>query len=153
MELKDSSLKKDRDAALRAQLTEGLRDPELRREALRYLREREGSFFELRDWACEWSKQGENTKVSVREAQATMDQNESTTIVEMLREQNKLLKEQIEGQKELQTALRSVTDQKPRWKNNGQCFNCKSSSHQIRDCPLPIKDSLKRKEKPVNLNA
>ena len=96
MELKDSTLKGERDTALRSQLAEGLHDSDLRREALRWTKERKGTFFDLRDWAEEWSKQGATTvsKVSVKEAQASV--NREDAILDMLKQQNALLQEQIE---------------------------------------------------------
>lgn len=146
MEMLDSGLKSTREETLRAQLAEGFGDPNLRREALRWIREKRGGFFELRDWAAEWVRQGEaseskvSLKAKVREHQA------EPALMDMLREQNTILKEQVKAQQELAKLISGMSSgpegKGPRYQRGRACFECGSLDHLVKDCP----DAQKRRK-------
>ncbi|XP_064642400.1 uncharacterized protein LOC135496806 [Lineus longissimus] len=147
MEMLDSALKATKEEALRAQLAEGFKDPQLRREALRWIREKNGSFFELRDWATEWVRQGEGSdlkvKAKVREHQA------EPALMEMLKEQNVILKEQVKAQQELAKLIAGMngpTSKGQKYDQRGRaCFECGSLDHLIKDCPDAQKKAKAKK--------
>jgi hypothetical protein len=159
MEQMDPSLSKERDEAMKSQLVDGVRDPELQREALRWWRERKGTFFELRDWAAEWSRQGNvpltpKSKVGGAKEASAASMSGNEPLLQVLKQQNDMLQAQLKAQEELTKVLRDLGQSKPktaepksqekptprynqgdrRW---GVCFNCQDPSHQYHNCPKP----------------
>ncbi|XP_064632779.1 uncharacterized protein LOC135491062 [Lineus longissimus] len=136
MEQMDPKLEKERDDAMKSQLVDGVRDPELQKEALRWTREQKGTFFELREWANQWTRQGQgqeavakknrvSTKTSTSiESMQSGDSEPLLEAINLIKKQSDLLQAQLKTQQEVTQALKELkaapTPQAVRQDNNNK---------------------------------
>jgi FtsZ-binding cell division protein ZapB len=153
MEQMDPGLVNERDEVMKSQMVDGVKDPELQKEALRWTKERKGTFFGLREWASEWTRQGtgtgltgKKTKVSIKETSIESLKTGNEPILEAIKKQNEMLQQQLKAQEELTKTLRELKlAQGPNVPQGAQgsensdfrprCFDCGSHNHFRRDCP------------------
>ena len=133
----DNSFEAVREKTLKGRLAEAVRDEGLRRELRRLNIDSPSlSFFEARDRAIEWlgnSQVKQQREATVHEVKAS----EGTGgLKSLLEEQGKKLERQ---QQQIDAIVKLMTDLQPvRHWDQGQrrCYNCQSTEHLKRDCPL-----------------
>lgn len=80
--------------------------------------------------------ESERNPKRVRELQTESSADQEPTELKDLQDQIAKLKKQLQSMEPNQSS------------QTRQCYNCGDTSHMIRDCPKPRKDSFKRKDKP-----